>query len=754
MDHLPPVLNSKPYQVRCICDFNDSPPYVLGYSEDKGWMVQAGQSIIRIDGRISTSEEIAAFIQKWLYFGLLSDALALAGISVNLSDFHERIQLPSGESLRIVTTSKLRQYLSRWEDRERNSNEYRRQERQAALVRLLKPLEHFVYRQDYSRQSIVIDNNVMLSMVILGETLKNAATYIWRLPLESYPLRGVGFIQKCNPLTDQLLQSGRCLSESLMLYERLDNTGIYVASLIPTPHNSRIPNHNNCASTFCSAFQLDEATYETAHATGCPSAKSCPFISVNSDDLRNILRDGHIPLIQILGDDNHIRLKVVSSSAKAPYIAFSHVWAHGLGNVGHNALPKCQLRRLKTLASDLLGATQATSGPLIWIDTLCIPVDPALKTYRNIAIARLGKTFALSTKVLVLDFELEHTYVPCSRLELATRLLCSGWMRRLWTLQEAVISADGGPNLRKLWLQSHDRAVSFHSIFEDGVDSLFHTDRAIQVILDTFPQVKSSTQNLATLSRALMYRSTSKLADEAICLGSVLNLDVSSIIEAGKSVDDRMKSFYAQITEFPIDILFHKGDGLPQKGYRWAPRSFLAFGYGQSSFFRLDDRKPVRRDKEGLHVQLAGFIVKSGVKAPRGRTIGDHFHFLDPDVPEILWQLSPEPRPSSVNPFANREAWLLERTRVAKFDTTVRAVESVGILLRKSEKNVSMEGVMIELDGKKKGLGKEEIGGQYLCRIQIYQRKTQGKGLEELEGVFGQRLAARGWSDAQRWCVE
>ncbi|KAF8346761.1 hypothetical protein F5887DRAFT_1073429 [Amanita rubescens] len=93
-----------------------------------------------------------------------------------------------------------------------------------------------------------------------------------------------------------------------------------------------------------------------------------------------------------------------------PYIAFSHVWADGLGNPHTNALPRCQLRRLRDHATELdrihnLASTSESADlPVaLWLDTLCIPVNPSAKAYRKKAIQLLGKTFNEADAVLALD---------------------------------------------------------------------------------------------------------------------------------------------------------------------------------------------------------------------------------------------------------------------------------------------------------------------------------------------------------------
>src|SRR5256885_2293629 len=127
------------------------------------------------------------------------------------------------------------------------------------------------------------------------------------------------------------------------------------------------------------------------------------------------------------------------------YVAFSHVWSHGLGNQCENSLPTCQLERLQAMASrvcqtkhraDLyqdelyeadrfqlvrmdsaqqLDSTAPAASHVdpqsevaFWIDTLCIPIQELHKSSRKVAITRIDNTFQSAYRVLVLDKELQE----------------------------------------------------------------------------------------------------------------------------------------------------------------------------------------------------------------------------------------------------------------------------------------------------------------------------------------------------------
>ncbi len=115
----------------------------------------------------------------------------------------------------------------------------------------------------------------------------------------------------------------------------------------------RLADHKHCVHhEACVAYNVDEASYKTRHVdTNC----SCSMISTPYSNLTKIIRDGWIPLISIENDndtDATYELRVYPRTRVTKYIAVSHVWSDGLGNPDMNALPLCQIKRLK---ANLLG---------------------------------------------------------------------------------------------------------------------------------------------------------------------------------------------------------------------------------------------------------------------------------------------------------------------------------------------------------------------------------------------------------------
>jgi hypothetical protein len=72
------------------------------------------------------------------------------------------------------------------------------------------------------------------------------------------------------------------------------------------------------------------------------------------------------------------------------------------------------------------------------MDTLCVTHN--LEDIHRKAIMKMRDIYAEVERVLVLDVELMASTAQASYEEINMRIKCSRWIRRLWTLQEAVLA--------------------------------------------------------------------------------------------------------------------------------------------------------------------------------------------------------------------------------------------------------------------------------------------------------------------------
>ena len=232
----------------------------------------------------------------------------------------------------------------------------------------------------------------------------------------------------------------------------------------------RSNHHHECEThPCCVANNVNKGKYNKAHTETCSGL--CSDVSVDYDEVVNIISAGGIPIIGL-----HVNtasasgepvpfFSVTARSTATRYTVISHVWFDGLGNPSANALPACQVQRLYTRLVSLprdhesntitVGSLQIDWSrqsflryperqPLLfWMDTLCIPVGSEHEHLRKKAIGQMASIYAAAVQELVLDAELmQHEAANGAALETLSRVVCSAWMTRSWTLQEGVLARE------------------------------------------------------------------------------------------------------------------------------------------------------------------------------------------------------------------------------------------------------------------------------------------------------------------------
>ena len=632
MNHLPEIKDpAYPFpEIPCICRVDDYDGQgTVGFPERVGWQIDRQAGPCRIDESKSSIQSPKALLQAWLFFGLLSDVFRIGELDVDMSTYVQH-----GGNGPILTTAKLRDHLEKLARDAQQLKSETYLQRQKQVQTCFTPILNFLQRhwntqraKENWKLSPTLSLDDIMVVVILTETLRNAVMQMWPVQVDESPLRWATFTREQNPLQDRFLQYGWCPNEASMLDKEFDITGLVLASMLKRPFSNNL-SHKICTEERCLALQTSDSNYETKHADDCGS---CAMIVLDQTKICSILESGGIPIIYIpIFPENGQppKVRIIDYNANSlEYIAISHVWAHGLGNPKANSLPSCQLLRLKSLSAQLeFSTTSSFRQPAFWIDTMCIPVNPEFKALRKVAIARLAATYRQARQVLVLDADLQRCSKNCSRTELAIRIVSSGWMRRLWTLQEAVMS-DKVANAGKVDVQFLEGPVEFNAIAGKNIQTLHHTEYALKTIYSAFPQYRNRDRAFAFLARALEYRTTSKLEDEAICLASILGLEPKAItsIASFNTAQERMHTLYTLIEQIPASVLFNRSKKL-ERDFRWAPATLLG-NKAHYSFRGI----AARCDAEGLHVQFPSYIVKEWKALPKdapyitdlGRYIGN-----------------------------------------------------------------------------------------------------------------------------------
>ena len=157
--------------------------------------------------------------------------------------------------------------------------------------------------------------------------------------------------------------------------------------------------------------------------------------------------------------------------------------------------------------------------------------------------------------VLVLDAQLSSLEMASiDHVEICTRLMFSGWTRRLWTLQEGTLA-------RKLWVQLKDGPVDLDDVqaYVTHVFKTQHIHHALTVILAArlkrLRGLPWNRPNIMNMKLAIEDRSVTVASDEALCLCTCLNLDQSAVVHAEDP--DRMVAFWTALGASGLPIPKH-----------------------------------------------------------------------------------------------------------------------------------------------------------------------------------------------------
>ena len=352
-------------------------------------------------------------------------------------------------------------------------------------------------------------------------------------------------------------------------------TNISLMSWMDVSQFKREPNHHtSCDRSKCELYQIDRESYKTKHITPtCTCASVGPPLNV----LQFSLLRGKIPSITVVNEDSQLRLDVTTFdvNTKGNYVAFSHVWADGLGSVSEVGLPVCQLRKLETIASFIL----RRKNPCFWIDSLCIPEQQDL---RRKAIILMSKTYSCAAAVVVLDREIQKASIYTPSEELFLSICGSGWMGRLWTYQEAALA-------RRLIFQMKDGLYELDpSLLPPPTLPLMtiwaHLAKQLKALTITDVPAISSVQ------ATLRWRQTSKPDDETLAIAGILNIDSSILLKY--EGEARKARFWALLQSVPKGIIHLPGPKLSLKGFRWAPQTLLYQPLnGSNTMFKTGEAK-------------------------------------------------------------------------------------------------------------------------------------------------------------------
>lgn len=449
-----------------------------------------------------------------------------------------------------------------------------------------------------------------------------------------------------SPIWAELLRRGWCPFELTPMSVRFNTTGLAFMSRVERPIPSR--NHEIatdypraghsshqdtqlCSSFSCVHRRLQDATYATAHAQGC---QGCLTVVALLEDMSAILMGGSFPLIVSAdGGDCKEHIRLVPWKPGVRYIAISHVWSDGLGNVRENGIPRCQLQRLSRYVRNLLD--NAADAPLFWLDTICVPPDAICKSpeatherkLQDLAIANMRETYGRSTATLVLDAWLfSAPSAGMTDAEKMMRIFSCTWNSRLWTYQEGAL-----PDA--LYFQFKDAAEDLDQM-KARLESEMERDPALGFTLgerlliqhnslrgfrDLYPR---SEDFILFVLGNMAFRSTSVATDEAICLSTLMGLDMDAMLSV--EAEQRMAAFWRQVPCAPSSLLLASVPTLDEPGLSWAPYSSLLVKDRLSETGSLNTlsnvslRRPTTLTARGLEIDSPGLLIRCDGFRPEG----------------------------------------------------------------------------------------------------------------------------------------
>ncbi|KAF2185850.1 hypothetical protein K469DRAFT_687681 [Zopfia rhizophila CBS 207.26] len=594
--------------------------------------------------------ELSAFFQSWLFFGLLAECFGCAqarfpdsddlvkSVGLATSWVYERF-IGVDKYGNFITTKELPLLIQEfWV---LSSSNLGRENIIAKCTHLADCLALVNTVLPLLRQHS--DQNVWFSIAAVAETLVYPIFY-HRKRLKAGLLAPFswadGYLDNVD-VRRRMLESGWCPTDIVKIKGRFSSwQSLYLLSLSQKTRPISGRNHAICKETECMVSQMDPKNYPLRHVE---ETCRCGLLGVRNEDLVAALNQQDcIPLLKFSGETaGDLTIDVVESSASMPYIAISHVWIDGLGNPKQNALYRCQLLRLKKLVVALHEQPSTTSRKssekngspplLIWLDTLCCPITPMEAKIK--AIERIRNVYSEADRVLVLDSSLQmHSVDGWNRnripnlnnvypAELLLRIFTCTWTRRLWTLQEGALAPC-------LYFQFSDTAVSFEELFYGFLQisdssscfqgfelDIFSENGYLRSFFSNYGPNSPISEQLSNVDQGLMYRSVSVPSDEALCIGTLLSLDLAQITAISPQDEkikqrERMKKVWELIAKEKVEFRstsysrFVTSVLSPSAGDQESDSARLARWY---------DRELATLHPNGLRVTLPGFRLTKQV---------------------------------------------------------------------------------------------------------------------------------------------
>ena len=619
MDHIPLPYNCPFHHMQV--PYLDSTPDDDGdwhtYPERHGWQLHQnrGKTVILRGSEKPQAPETAILVQSWLYFAFLREML---GYTIGT----HQLMRKDVDGKQMLSTEGLEAVLHEWTTRFAEENDAL-----AAMPKLQNLYKVLIDHRTiclrmYTSGSDLTEAPTMLAIAALSERLMAAVIDVYahfrlETPVEqAWRLRTRDLPDLGETILALMRGRGWCPYDLRRLeVETQEVSVLYYYSNLKAPRSTF--DHCACSGDRCLAMYTNPSTYRLSHRhEGC----KCPLLYADQTKVGEILRHGSIPLITVTREiETEVpKINVQKFDNSQEFVAISHVWAEGAGNVNDNALQSCLLENISRLVQGLPFDDKHDEIPF-WIDTLCVPVRPP--ELQTLALNQMRVPYQQAKYVLVLDSHLRSLNSELlTPVEMFAQVSCSSWMRRLWTLQEGKLT-------KSVWFQFADKAVDVKSIFTtvdlrripSSINRWMCVDLYVKLGMhiwfrgDQTPNTSSVASSISSTSHALASRSVSVPTDEGLCLFTLMNKDLTQVTAVSPA--QRMEVFWRTFEKVPRSFLFSRvSDKILAKGLHWAPSSFMGFLPEKEWLGPQELNSPKESDphaiptSDGLQAAFSGFF--------------------------------------------------------------------------------------------------------------------------------------------------
>ncbi|EMD38732.1 hypothetical protein CERSUDRAFT_112459 [Gelatoporia subvermispora B] len=515
----------------------------------------------------SPSREYAALYQSQLTFGFLEGV-----IEQKIPESRLLKHTPNGI---MISTDEVPRILREWMDR---IKAMKAADPEALRKWFERTIRQFQYASSMLQQEVLYPGqmpwhkiglpsdevaNIVYMVAAIGEALQVASSeFGFLLPPATKPPDWMSVVLSVNSRLAKMMADGWCPVTLRFLAKSMCVLG-YASKNKPIIRDGiGEKGHADCDALRCVANTVDTATYHNRHVR---EECSCQYVKPPVDAVMQILSTGQVPVLTItnVNSSEGDLTFTCNNASTTSYVAFSHVWADGLGSTTEEGLPVCQVRRLAAAAERLV------PGSAFWIDSLCVPKNAEM---RKRAIREMGRTYNNATVVLVMDSGVQSCSVTAPLEQRLLRIVTSAWMQRLWTLQEAMLA-------RSLVFEFSDGIVAIQDLLPDDdapfvsplitmlavyVHSLLHRRNDLRYARAGLPMM-----GLKQVSELLYCRTSSKPEDETLAIASLLDVDPGELVST--SPRQRMKTLLLKVRNIPPYIISTPAPRLDEPCFGWAP---------------------------------------------------------------------------------------------------------------------------------------------------------------------------------------